>query len=149
MVNLTKQVAIQRRRVLRQLLIDRCTVYPVNGGNMVINAMGIPEYGTPQPYEWVHPFTPDAVPTTSIPCRVDTNKSQAPEKLKNEIVIVDQYWLELPHNFFLKPTDIVHVLDRAGTTHKYRIMKSDLQGELGITNVALIVELDVLTDREP
>jgi hypothetical protein len=140
-VNFLKQVALQRKRVIRDLMPDRCTITPSTGANMVISAGGIPTTEEPQPRTWVNPFITGFTPTTEIPCRVDPSRSQQPDRLKAQTVVVDQYYLELPYNVVIVPTDRVTV-----NNHVYEIVKLDLQGAMSLTTVALITELSAVID---
>lgn len=142
MVNLAPQVAIQRRRVIRDLLVDRCTITPAIGANFSIDSGGIPAYDTPVARLWTNPFIPNFTPTDSIPCRVDSSRSQQPDRLKVQTVVIDQYYLELPYNVTILPTDRVVV-----NGHKYEVTKLDVQGNLGLTLVAIITEMSVEYDH--
>lgn len=140
MVNFLKQVMLQRKRVIRDLLPDRCTITP-SAGVITVSASGVPVLAAPVARSWVNPFITGFEPTTEIPCRVDPSRSQQPDRLKAQTVVVDQYYLELPYNVTIVPTDRVTV-----NGHVYEIVKLDLQGNLSLTTVALITELSAVID---
>lgn len=142
MVNLLKQVNLQRKRVIRDLLNDVCTITPVDGSNMTIDSGGIAHFDTPSARTWVNPFVAGFVPTSAIPCRVDPSRSQQPDRTKVQTVVVDQYYLELPYNTTIDQTDRVTI-----NGHEYEIVKLDVQGNLSLTTVALITELNIALDH--
>ncbi len=142
MVNIIKQITLQRKRVIRDILPDTCTLTPVDGSNMTIDSGGIPHFDTPVARTWVNPFVVGFVPTSTIPCRVDPSRSQQPDRTKVQTVVVDQYYLELPYNVTIDPTDRVEI-----NGHTYEIVKLDVQGRMSLTTVALITELNIALDN--
>jgi hypothetical protein len=144
---LDKQIAMQRKRVIRDLLNDTCTITPVDGANMTVNSDGIPTSDAPVAKTWVNPFIDGFVATTLIPCRVDPSRSQQPDRMKVQTVVVDQYYLELPFNVMVSPTDVVTIIDRYNVPHRYEIVKLDLQGAMSLTILALITEINVGLDN--
>lgn len=143
MVNLDKQVTLQRKRIIRDLLVDTCTITPTVGTNVSVDSGGIISYDTPIARTWVNPFIPGFVATSVIPCRLDSSRSQQPDRLKVQTVVVDQYYLELPFNMVILQTDRI-----VSNGHKYEITKLDKQGNLGLTLVAIITELSLEYDHD-
>lgn len=141
MVSYLKQINLQRKRVIRDLLPDTCTVYPSMGTTITISSGGIATSNAPVARTWVNPYVAGFVATSAIPCRIDPSRSQQPERLKVQTVVADQYYINLPHNLTILPTDHIHV-----NGHKYEIVKLDVQGVLSLTTVALITELSVDDD---
>lgn len=94
----THTVAIQRTRVLRDLLVDRCTITPKLGASPSISG-GIltPGSVTARQYNG----------SASIPCRFDLSRAFRPDRLKFQVTEVDEYNLELPWNMVVEPSDIV------------------------------------------
>lgn len=144
---LDKQITMQRKRIIRDLMPDICTITPIDGANMTVDSGGIPTSDTPVVKTWVNPFVIGFVATSLIPCRVDPSRSQQPDRMKVQTVVVDQYYLELPFNVVVKPTDVVTIVDRYSVEHRYEIVKLDLQGGLSLTTVALITEINVELDN--
>lgn len=114
-MQLEKQVALQRRQIERELLIDTCQIIPKSGASPTIVG-GILTTAAPQPRTWRG--------TTTIPCRVDLSRAFRPDKLPVQAVSVDEYNLELPHDAVVEPTDLIYITNRStGKTEIFEVRK--------------------------
>ena len=99
-MNLLKQVAMQRKRIILDLLPDTCKIYPKVGANPHI-VKGVLTSDPPVARQYKG--------SEIIPCRSDLSRAFRPDKLKMQATEVDEYNLELPADCIVEPSDLVHL----------------------------------------
>lgn len=110
-----KQVSILRERIIKDLLPDRCQIFPKAGANPVIVG-GVLTSDAPEARVWRH--------RTSIPCRADLSRAFRPDRLKVQVTEVDEYNLELPFDVEVEPSDLIHLINPVtGSTEIYEVRK--------------------------
>lgn len=133
MTNFSKQVTIQRERIIRDLLPDFCILTPASGAGVVISG-GVMTSATPAPRTWRT--------KTNIPCRADIDRAFRPDKFKQQITVVDEYTLELPFDCPIKATDHVSLRGRSFTIRKVKNLSNwDATIECIITEVETNVDV--------
>lgn len=103
-MQLGKQIALQRRHIERELLVDTCQIFPKSGTSPTIVG-GILTTAAPVARTWRGKST--------IPCRVDLSRAFRPDKLPVQAVSVDEYNLELPYDAVVEPTDLIYITNRS------------------------------------
>lgn len=96
-----KIVAIQRKRIIKDLLPDTCQIRPKTGTGRTIDGAGI-LHDTPAALR-------QYAGSTTIPCRIDLSRAFRPDKLKVQATEIDEYNLELPFDMVVEPTDRVTI----------------------------------------
>lgn len=115
-VNTKKIVAIQREKIIKELLPDTCIIYPFSGANVTISGTGIVTSDAPVARTWRG--------TTVIPCRIDLSRAFRPDKLKVQATEVDEFNLELPFDAVAEPSDLVHITNpNTGQNEIFEIRK--------------------------
>lgn len=126
-------VLIQRARVLRDLLVDTCTITPKLGTSPTVSG-GILHPGTVSNRQYNG--------SANIPCRFDLSRAFRPDRLKFQITEVDEYNLELPHDMVVEPSDII--------THpngqRFEIRKVKDASNFDVTIECIIDAIGVVTD---
>lgn len=100
-----KIVKMQRDRIIKDLLPDRCQVFPQNGANVTIVG-GIKRSDAPVARVW---RTVHGVDIIDVPCRSDLSRAFRPDKLKVQATEVDEFNLELPYDMIVEATDLVKI----------------------------------------
>ncbi len=100
-----KIVKMQRDRIIKDLLPDRCQVFPKSGSNRTIEG-GVIRSDAPEARVW---RTINAVEIVDVPCRSDLSRAFRPDKLKVQATEVDEFNLELPYDMIVEPTDLIHL----------------------------------------
>lgn len=99
---MAKQIAIQRRRIIKDLLPDVCQIFPKSGANKTVVG-GILFSDDPVARQYAGSAT--------IPCRVDLSRAFRPDRLKVQATEVDEYNLELPADTLVEASDLVHIVN--------------------------------------
>lgn len=139
MVNMSHIVKIQRERVIRDLLPDRCKIYPKFGDNPTISGSGVFSSDPPKAREWRH--------KTEIPCRADLSRAFRPDKLKVQATEIDEFNLEVPYDVVAEPTDLVHIQRPSdGKTEVFEIRKKKDMSAFDATQEWIVVTTGVVLD---
>ncbi len=96
-----KQVDILRERIIKDLMPDRCRIFPKSGTTRTVGSDGILVSNAPVARTWRG--------VQDIPCRADLSRAFRPDKLKVQATEVDEYNLELPFDCVVHPSDLVHM----------------------------------------
>lgn len=100
-----KIVNIQRNRIIKDLLPDRCQVFPKSGANKTVVG-GVLRSDPPVARIW---RTVNNVDIIDVPCRTDLSRAFRPDKLKVQATEVDEFNLELPYDMVVEPSDLIHI----------------------------------------
>lgn len=115
-VNTQKIVAIQRERIIKDLLPDICRIYPFSGSGVTISGSGIRTTEAPVARTWRG--------KTDIPCRSDLSRAFRPDKFKAQATEIDEFNLELPFDVIAEPSDLVHITNpNTGVEEIFEIRK--------------------------
>src|SRR5258706_6837926 len=112
-MNITKQIALERKFALKYLLPDTCKIYPLHNGRTQDHGI-ITSTTAVAARQW-HGIT-------TIPCRIDLSRAFRPDRLKQQATEVDEYNLELPIDLVFDPSDYV-VFNKDGVDHRFEIRK--------------------------
>lgn len=110
-----KTVKMYRERIIKDLMPDRCKIYPLHGTGATI-VDGVMVSADPAPRTWRG--------VIDIPCRADLSRAFRPDRLKAQALEVDEYNLELPFDMVVEPSDIVELIDpNSGDVLRFEIRK--------------------------
>lgn len=142
-MNTAKQIALERKMVIKHSMPDRCRVYPRNSGRTIVG--GISQPTTPvEPRVW---RTIDGEDIVDIPCRADLARAFRPDKLKQQATEVDEFNLELPFDLVFEPSDYV-VINHKGEDHRFDIRKIKDMSEFDVSIECIIDQTGTVYDYD-
>lgn len=112
-----KITAIARERFIKDMLNDRCYLYPTVSASPTMSASGYIVQTAPSARVWRG--------VTLIPCRIFVSRSFRGERAEYTNVVVSEFYIELPFDAPVLDSDIIQLTDGA----KFKIRKISPHGE--------------------
>lgn len=117
LMNWEKITKIARERFIKDMMPDRCQLFPAVASAPTMSPSGYLTQSTPTPRTWRG--------LTSIPCRVFVSRSFRGERAEYTNVVVSEFYIELPYDTPVSDGDTVVITDGS----QFKIRKMSTHGE--------------------